>query len=59
MTQRRFSRSMVRRPVRTASHSAWTLKLTDGNTRLLSTYLPDRESADTVAAKMMADLGQA
>ena len=36
-----------------------TLKFSDGSTRLLSSYLPDRESADTVAAKMMADLGRA
>lgn len=36
-----------------------TLKLTDGSTRLLGAYLPDRESADVVAAKMMADLGRA
>jgi hypothetical protein len=36
-----------------------TLKLNDGKTRLLGTNLPDRESADTVAAKMMADLGRA
>lgn len=36
-----------------------TLKLSDGGTRLLGTNLPDRESADTVAAKMMADLGRA
>jgi hypothetical protein len=35
-----------------------TLKFSDGSTRLLSSYLPDRESADTVAAKMMADLGR-
>jgi hypothetical protein len=34
-----------------------TLKLRDGDTQLLGSNLPDRESADTVAAKMMADLG--
>jgi hypothetical protein len=33
-----------------------TLKLRDGSTHLLTAYLPDREVADTVAAKMMADL---
>ena len=36
-----------------------TLKFNDGGTRLLGTYLPDRESADIVAAKMTADLGRA
>ena len=36
-----------------------TLKLRDGDTRLLGANLPDRESADSVAAKMMADLGRA
>jgi hypothetical protein len=36
-----------------------TLKFSDGTTRLLGGYLPDRESADVVAAKMMADLGRA
>lgn len=35
-----------------------TLKLTDGGARILGANLPDRESADTVAAKMMADLGR-
>lgn len=34
-----------------------TLKFSDGSTSLLGGYLPDRESADVVAAKMMADLG--
>jgi hypothetical protein len=33
-----------------------TLKLHDGTTTILSTALPDRESADIVAAKMMASL---
>jgi hypothetical protein len=33
-----------------------TLKFRDGSTRVLAEYLPDRESADIVAAKMMADL---
>ena len=33
-----------------------TLKLTDGRTRTLSSQLPDRASADIVAAKMLADL---
>jgi hypothetical protein len=36
-----------------------TLKFSDGSTRLLGGYLPDRESADAIAAKMMADLGRA
>jgi hypothetical protein len=35
-----------------------TLKLRDGDTQLLGTNLPDRENADTVAAKMMADLAK-
>ncbi len=35
-----------------------TLKLRDGGTRLLGGYLTDRDCADTVAAKMMADLGR-
>ena len=35
-----------------------TLKLHDGNTQLLGSNLPERESAVTVAAKMMADLGR-
>jgi hypothetical protein len=35
-----------------------TMKLRDGNTNALAGYLPDRESADAVAAKMMADLGR-
>ncbi|MEO8033231.1 MAG: hypothetical protein ABI837_02285 [Acidobacteriota bacterium] len=35
-----------------------TLKLHDGATRLLGAYLSDRESAEAVAAKMMADLGR-
>ena len=36
-----------------------TLKLSDGSTQSLAAYLPDRESANVVAAKMMADLGRA
>ncbi|HSP15915.1 MAG TPA: hypothetical protein VLV78_14310 [Thermoanaerobaculia bacterium] len=36
-----------------------TLELQDGSKKLLGTNLPSRESADTVAAKMMADLGRA
>jgi hypothetical protein len=36
-----------------------TLKLKDGSTQVLGAYLPDRESADVVAAKMMAGLGRA
>jgi hypothetical protein len=35
-----------------------TMQLRDGDTRLLGSNLPDRESADTIAAKMMADLGR-
>jgi hypothetical protein len=36
-----------------------TVKFSDGSTRVLAGYLPDRESADIVAAKMMADLRRA
>jgi hypothetical protein len=36
-----------------------TLKFSDGTSRLLGGFLPNRESADVVAAKMMADLGRA
>jgi hypothetical protein len=35
-----------------------TLKLNDGSKQLLATNLASRESADTVAAKMMTDLGR-
>ncbi len=36
-----------------------TIKLRDGDTRLIASNLPSRESADSVAAKMMKDLGVA
>jgi hypothetical protein len=36
-----------------------TMKLNDGGTRQLGSYLPDRETADAVAAKMMAGLRRA
>lgn len=35
-----------------------TMRLRDGGSRNLGSYLPDRESADAVAAKMMAGLGR-
>lgn len=35
-----------------------TLKLRDGRTQAFGSNLPDRESAEAVAAKMMADLGR-
>ncbi len=42
-----------------ASSFAVKLKLSNGRTRILGGYLPDRESADIVAARMMADLRRA
>ncbi len=41
-----------------STSSGVMLKLKDGSTRQLGSYFPDRESADSVAAKMMADLGR-
>lgn len=43
-------------PAQNSKTFGLTMKLTDGRTRTLSSQLPDRDSADTVAAKMLADL---
>lgn len=45
-------------PSPNAKSFAVTMKLRDGKTHTLTSYLGDRETADTVAAKMMGDLGR-